>query len=1499
MACSTNGVPSVTENNSVEEVSPLEDKPATSLRTVALEDIASLRLNPTAVLFTAQGQEETLKVEAFDSSGQPVSLEGVGLEWLNSDPSVLQVTFDANNPQMATIRSLTDLGSAVLSVRSTANNDLITTPLVVTIAKLKAGVKLIPDEKVAFPTVNLPPGATPDNFTPPFFEEINGVMHVGPFPNEDIMELLEVVDGETLRYPLVLTNTTVAVNDILFASQGAGFMGRVLSVEVNGDFILAQLEEVGIFDVFDDIDVKFDSEELINSGLTTSAQLKDLLVANSTTGSLDTLAFDLSKCKIEGNISAAELNLLLTTKLEPILDIRLSRSQIKFIVGFKVSATLKAGFDLQARLKIIAKCPVKDPTDIDIPIPGPLGLLINGRIKTEYNTKIEIDTKAGPRVAGQAEVGFSLLLQVGYDSNLENSNASKVDFKPKADAKFSSDLLNVIDDWNFKVSIGTFVEPKAGIQFGGVLLRRLEAIAAWFGKSSQDKVKELKNGLFFDILKGKSGPVASATWESPARVINRKGSKTDISIDKIFEVKIESDKLNIVLGKLKITTIRVNLVKIAVGLGKLHRVFEPEEIKVKSSCFDDVIKKEDFSTKTVCARSGEVANFSIKVKYKGVPLLPFAEDAPLQRGEVWLGQDRKILDITNVDDTTKIMTINMKLTEEICGVGALSFLAFNTKWIIPTSGYAGDVKLNCGINKPPSTDAIGISTSKDTPINIDAVKFANDPNGDPLTVSVELLPETVGSAKVNANQTITYTPKAGFLGLDRFNYSVDDGFGGKSSAQVSVFVIDNNVPVIDSFTATPIKGLEALETTINLEVSNVDGDVLKCVLDYGDGQIEKIDPCTKHSFVHTYIKAGIYTLKLTVDDGKAGKAEKPININVLAANKPPIATDDEFAMQPNTFLLISARDLLDNDQDPEKGPLDIIGVPLASSGTVTLNDAGYTYEPNKDFFGVDFFSYTIKDNAGNQDTALVFISVSKIDNNSPIISEFIAVPNSGEVPLTVNFAWSLDDEDGDSLSCNMDFGDGSPVQVIKDCANNNFATHTYNKEGAYTVKLSATDNNGGRDKEILTVNIQKANQPPIAIDDTFSIFKNNPLSFKEKSLLVNDSDPDGDSFSLVDNFVETSQPKNGKLSIKEADPGELEEKEERTYIYEPNKDFVGVDSFIYKIKDTAGNEATAKVTLLVIDKNTPPNITNFSASPITGEIPITTTFEWLIDEPDGDNVTCTINFGDGSTSQTISDCVNNNSTSHNYSEAGSYVITLTASDSKGDKDEATVEVVYKLTQVNKDIVLEPIIKNDWSIDPNKEVAKNLPIIDIDITPTFPRADLRIGGIELQSTDGNGNPNNPSQDVEKITIGIDNNNDNKIDSELGSGNYSPNSNVTKIAFTEPLRVDQVNNLTINYDLRAAPALSLSFRKGLGLAAFLLLIPFGLGLYYRRKLLAGFLLISTVFLVVSCSNSTSKPPQSQSRTHQLHITAVDAWSEITKEKLQIEGLPISSAVMTVVD
>ena len=63
----------------------------------------------------------------------------------------------------------------------------------------------------------------------------------------------------------------------------------------------------------------------------------------------------------------------------------------------------------------------------------------------------------------------------------------------------------------------------------------------------------------------------------------------------------------------------------------------------------------------------------------------------------------------------------------------------------------------------------------------------SDPDNDPLTVTGTTTPAH-GTAVVNANNTITYTPATGYTGPDSFTYSISDGRGGTASATVSITV---------------------------------------------------------------------------------------------------------------------------------------------------------------------------------------------------------------------------------------------------------------------------------------------------------------------------------------------------------------------------------------------------------------------------------------------------------------------------------------------------------------------------------------------------------------------------------------------------------------------------------------------------------------------------------------------------------------------------------------
>jgi VCBS repeat-containing protein len=76
-------------------------------------------------------------------------------------------------------------------------------------------------------------------------------------------------------------------------------------------------------------------------------------------------------------------------------------------------------------------------------------------------------------------------------------------------------------------------------------------------------------------------------------------------------------------------------------------------------------------------------------------------------------------------------------------------------------------------------------------------------NGDTLTPAI-VLQSPNGTAVVNANGTVTFTPNVGFAGVAVFSYRVRDAAGADSNlAIVAVTVRDNNPPVCQAATASP------------------------------------------------------------------------------------------------------------------------------------------------------------------------------------------------------------------------------------------------------------------------------------------------------------------------------------------------------------------------------------------------------------------------------------------------------------------------------------------------------------------------------------------------------------------------------------------------------------------------------------------------------------------------------------------------------------------------
>ncbi|HKB21047.1 MAG TPA: Ig-like domain-containing protein, partial [Gaiellaceae bacterium] len=90
-------------------------------------------------------------------------------------------------------------------------------------------------------------------------------------------------------------------------------------------------------------------------------------------------------------------------------------------------------------------------------------------------------------------------------------------------------------------------------------------------------------------------------------------------------------------------------------------------------------------------------------------------------------------------------------------------------------------------NRSPTAAADRVRTGRNAPVDVDVMANDSDPDGDPLSVVSVTQPQH-GTAAVQPNGEVRYTPAAGFEGGDDFRYTVGDGRGGTSSASVAVNV---------------------------------------------------------------------------------------------------------------------------------------------------------------------------------------------------------------------------------------------------------------------------------------------------------------------------------------------------------------------------------------------------------------------------------------------------------------------------------------------------------------------------------------------------------------------------------------------------------------------------------------------------------------------------------------------------------------------------------------
>ncbi|HEV8719169.1 MAG TPA: tandem-95 repeat protein [Candidatus Binatia bacterium] len=486
---------------------------------------------------------------------------------------------------------------------------------------------------------------------------------------------------------------------------------------------------------------------------------------------------------------------------------------------------------------------------------------------------------------------------------------------------------------------------------------------------------------------------------------------------------------------------------------------------------------------------------------------------------------------------------------------------------------------------------------------------SSDPEGAPLTYQWSIISQPSGSDSIlSGANTVAPIFMPLFLGDYNVQLIVTDGQFSSAPASVRVTVI-NRAPSAEDGSVTVN---EDTPVTITANASDADDPSLTFSIVTGpsNGTLGSIAApnCVANGIGSTCTATVPYTpnsnfsgsdsFSFKVNDGNFDSNIATISISVNTVNDPPVANATAASTNEDTSvdITLSASDV-DNAgltfavvAGPTNGSLGALSSPnCVPSGNGSSCTATITYTPRPDFNGRDSFTFKVNDASADSTTANVSITVNAV-NDGPV-AQGQSVATSEDTPVVVTLTTS--DVDSAALSFAIVSGPArgslgslsTPNCIATGAGANCMATVTYtpgaNISGldSFTFKV----NDGSLDSNVATVSItvNLINDAAVAVNDFYNTGKDTVLSIGAPGVLGNDNDLDSQSSSLT--AVLVSAPSNAANFTFNVDG---------SFVYTPNTNFTGTDSFTYKTNDGTNDSNAATVTIAVLQANNAPIATN-------------------------------------------------------------------------------------------------------------------------------------------------------------------------------------------------------------------------------------------------------------------------------------------------------------------
>lgn len=295
---------------------------------------------------------------------------------------------------------------------------------------------------------------------------------------------------------------------------------------------------------------------------------------------------------------------------------------------------------------------------------------------------------------------------------------------------------------------------------------------------------------------------------------------------------------------------------------------------------------------------------------------------------------------------------------------------------IPTA--CGGCPFNPGNNAPNAVND-PFSVSEDAgAVVINVLNNDNDPDGDPLTVSI-VANAKHGTSTTNGT-TVTYTPAADFNGKDTIVYRACDNKVPSlcDTALIIINVIgtsDGPVAVNDSLYVRP-----QIPGQVNITANDYHPDGLPFTVDFYE--LPKHGTATTNSVNVVYVADSGYigtdTLYYRIYDNQPTPLSDSAIVIFFVSNNPPVLPP---VANPNSVNLCQNSDtnyiyVQNNDYDPNGDSLttSIVSFPKHGDAFV-VNGSAIAFIPQQDFTGLDTIVYQVCDSSVC-DTSFVYIRVN-------------------------------------------------------------------------------------------------------------------------------------------------------------------------------------------------------------------------------------------------------------------------------------------------------------------------------------------------------------------------------------------------------------------------------------------------------------------------------------------------------------------------------------------